>query len=594
MAQTYHSDSATIDINKVADGTLEDWTDDITITKVLVGVVMEVRITHPEMVAQIGESKYTIPANTVSVNTVDVPVFTTYHCYYELVDNNLVFVSSITNPDLVSPEPEYVWIRMIRFKSVAGTATIEFVQRQIMSHDEALHCLADYGYLIPPVYISGFAPTFNLVTGTLSTEAGMYRRLTGEIRETTATTNGLLYEPAVDLSRANFSLISKYSDNTAVTANKYFKALVGILVNKSSDYDYIVNIQGKPAIEYASATAAWADAEHVASTGFSSTRRSAVLPLCWIVMKVGDASTIEYMDLRETGLAYASGGTSGVTDHGALVGLSDDDHANYLTITRHDTTTRHGASVVDHGTIAGLTHDDHTQYLLSDGSRALSGNLSVNALVTIDGVDVSAHAANAAAHHDAVTLAASADAVLGLSTQQITLDTQSANTILAGPTSGVAASPTFRTISSSDVSDFTEAAQDAIGAMVASSNSITLTYTDGTPSLVASNVMKEVALPLVNGENANITGTGGDLFIISGPTATFGISGLTGGSTGRRITIINNTTANFTIYDEGTNSTAANRILTGTGSNILSNKASNVTLVYSSTLSRWVVTGWIS
>jgi len=43
------------------------------------------------------------------------------------------------------------------------------------------------------------------------------------------------------------------------------------------------------------------------------------------------------------------------------------------------------------------------QFLKTDGSRALTGNLSVSAGVTIDGIDISAHAANPAAHHDPVT-----------------------------------------------------------------------------------------------------------------------------------------------------------------------------------------------
>jgi len=42
-------------------------------------------------------------------------------------------------------------------------------------------------------------------------------------------------------------------------------------------------------------------------------------------------------------------------------------------------------------------------YLKADGSVDLTGNLAVDAAVTIDGIDISAHAANADAHHPAVT-----------------------------------------------------------------------------------------------------------------------------------------------------------------------------------------------
>lgn len=54
-----------------------------------------------------------------------------------------------------------------------------------------------------------------------------------------------------------------------------------------------------------------------------------------------------------------------------------------------------GSGVTDHGLLTGLADDDHTQYLLVDGSRALSGNLDVGGFdVTnvgnVDGRDVSA------------------------------------------------------------------------------------------------------------------------------------------------------------------------------------------------------------
>ena len=76
----------------------------------------------------------------------------------------------------------------------------------------------------------------------------------------------------------------------------------------------------------------------------------------------------------------------------------------------------------DHGALTGLTDDDHPQYLLADGSRQLTGNLGVSAGVTIDGVDISAHAADASAHHDPVTLGTGGlTAKLALAGQVLTL-----------------------------------------------------------------------------------------------------------------------------------------------------------------------------
>jgi hypothetical protein len=55
------------------------------------------------------------------------------------------------------------------------------------------------------------------------------------------------------------------------------------------------------------------------------------------------------------------------------------------------------AGVSDHGNLTGLSNDDHTQYLLVGGSRAMAGvlNMGTNAITNVglvDGVDISAHA----------------------------------------------------------------------------------------------------------------------------------------------------------------------------------------------------------
>lgn len=56
-----------------------------------------------------------------------------------------------------------------------------------------------------------------------------------------------------------------------------------------------------------------------------------------------------------------------------------------------------GGGATDHGALTGLGDDDHTQYLLVSGTRAMSGSLDMgaNAITNVglvDGVDVSAHA----------------------------------------------------------------------------------------------------------------------------------------------------------------------------------------------------------
>jgi hypothetical protein len=68
--------------------------------------------------------------------------------------------------------------------------------------------------------------------------------------------------------------------------------------------------------------------------------------------------------------------TSGVTDHGALTGLDDDDHPQYHTDARGDLRYAPINHSHNHASLTGLNADDHPQYLLVNGARALTGDLS--------------------------------------------------------------------------------------------------------------------------------------------------------------------------------------------------------------------------
>jgi len=94
----------------------------------------------------------------------------------------------------------------------------------------------------------------------------------------------------------------------------------------------------------------------------------------------------------------------------------------------------------------------HDQVTLGAGSAAelmLSGQeLTLAAVLT-----PTEHSAigDGSPHHAAVTLNAAADTVFSLSMQQLGLDTQAANRVLAGPVSGAAATPTFRALGAGDL-----------------------------------------------------------------------------------------------------------------------------------------------
>lgn len=110
-----------------------------------------------------------------------------------------------------------------------------------------------------------------------------------------------------------------------------------------------------------------------------------------------------------------------ITDHGSLGGLGDDDHPQYAGISQSETISGSwsfssipscgvtpssgshlanksyvdsaisGSIISDHGSLSGLSDDDHPQYLRTDGSRTLTGNMSVSGGIEIDGVDIGSH-----------------------------------------------------------------------------------------------------------------------------------------------------------------------------------------------------------
>jgi hypothetical protein len=91
-----------------------------------------------------------------------------------------------------------------------------------------------------------------------------------------------------------------------------------------------------------------------------------------------------------------------------------------------------------------------------------------------------------------------------------------------------------------------------------------------------------------NGANTNMNVGDFGFIKITGPTGAFSVTGLTGGVDGRIVTLYNSTAQNMTITNDAT-STAANRILTLTGANIVTVGTGSVTLQYDSHGSRWIV-----
>ncbi len=99
------------------------------------------------------------------------------------------------------------------------------------------------------------------------------------------------------------------------------------------------------------------------------------------------------------------------------------------------------------------------------------------------------------------------------------------------------------------------------------------------------------AIALANGVNSNIAVGATSHIRITGPTAAFSITGIAGGVNGKVVTLINTTAQQMTLTNDAT-SVAANRIYNPAGLPLVLNGQYNtVTLIYNSTLARWVIKG---
>ena len=95
-------------------------------------------------------------------------------------------------------------------------------------------------------------------------------------------------------------------------------------------------------------------------------------------------------------------------------------------------------------------------------------------------------------------------------------------------------------------------------------------------------------LTLANGVNSNIALGNYTMFRITGPTLAFSITGFTGGSDGRMLTVVNASTQIMTISNSVTSS-AANQIL-ATSASLAIPANGSAQFQYNGTLSKWVLT----
>jgi len=132
---------------------------------------------------------------------------------------------------------------------------------------------------------------------------------------------------------------------------------------------------------------------------------------------------------------------------------------------------------------------------------------------------------DAAPHHPPVTLDVTAEVLLDLTVQELSLDLQAKNTVLAGPAAGAAAAPTFRALADADIAGLTAPAHDLLSAShgdtvpaVVSTGSLVVGTAGGWDELV---IGGNGAIMISNGTMAvwQAGVTRGSLFVgIAGPT----------------------------------------------------------------------------
>ena len=123
----------------------------------------------------------------------------------------------------------------------------------------------------------------------------------------------------------------------------------------------------------------------------------------------------------------------------------------------------------------------------------------------------------------------------------------------------------------------------------------------GTTDNVSFNNITLTGYPIISVGTTTATTTAVNNFVIpttevvkiTSSTGNFTISGIAGGVSGRKLILYNATGNRMSITDDDGNSSAANRILTMSGS-INGNRQNNVTMFYDGSQSRWVVISYLT
>lgn len=133
-------------------------------------------------------------------------------------------------------------------------------------------------------------------------------------------------------------------------------------------------------------------------------------------------------------------------------------------------------------------------------------------------------------------------------------------------------------------------ASSTLTSPTATSATLSNTTANGTTDIKGLQLPRNTHTSLANGANSGVIITNTFTRISAGPTLAFSIAGLAGGADGRTVILYNSTGQNMTIsHESGTEATAANRIITMTGSDVATTGNGSAILVYDSSASRWIL-----
>lgn len=194
------------------------------------------------------------------------------------------------------------------------------------------------------VYKSGF--DINVTTDSINISTGTMKILLTNINTDQNHSSSLRFFEIHDdgdfHQHVGLDGIDEYATGEAIGNNRYFNLICGIVVTHDFNGTMHCIPQNNPDAEHTSALAAELDQDFIRVFPLNDLVKKAYTPIVRVVIqRSGGVNTIQtlstgflFLDLRGTiGGFGGSPPIPGVTDHGQLTGLVDDDHTQYYTVT---------------------------------------------------------------------------------------------------------------------------------------------------------------------------------------------------------------------------------------------------------------------